>query len=129
MRSNHQQRMAIAESCYGREFGWVVESPTGEALAELAECRSEDMFWDSYLVIPSKNHPETVTPEFWHPACHQFRNRRFTDHIVESFGHFDPSSGRVTLRSLYIDINPTLFDKCRAPIRYIRILRRMDKAR
>jgi len=126
--TNHSERIAIAESCYGRDYGWTVESPDGESLADLVECRTEEMFWDSYRVIPAAAHPETLTVEFWYPDCHRFRNRHFRNYTIDSFGHFDATSSRVTLRSLYLNAIPTLLDKLRSPIRWYRISRRMNSA-
>jgi hypothetical protein len=125
---SHRQRLAIAESSYGRDCGWYVESPAGEFLAELVEWRGAEMFWDSYSVVPIAGHSETLTQQFWYPARHRFRNRQFRDFVVNSFGHFDPSSARVTLRALYLPVTLNLIDKFRAPLRYWRLSRRINRS-
>lgn len=113
-----QLKDEILRSNYGRECGWLVLIE-GQPVAELSDCRSEEMFWDSYLVEPIGDHPETLTEEFWYPDVHQLRNIRFTEFTVDAFGSFEPESNRVTLRLAYIRIPP---DPPPPPTRWERIL-------
>jgi hypothetical protein len=121
--TSHHDRVAIAESRYGRDCGWYVESNKGERLAELIDCEWAEMFWDSYRVVPIAGHEESLTEEFWYPDCHKVRNRVFDTFVVETFGHFNPTTQRVALRSLYLPVTLTLRDKMRAPLRCWRVSR------
>ncbi len=45
----YARRLRIWETDFGRDSGWVIERQ-GETIAILTEWRSEEMFWDSYLL-------------------------------------------------------------------------------
>ena len=113
-------RMAIVDADYGRDFGWHVLSSNGEPVAMLTDCAAADMFWNSYLVTPLTDHTSILTEGFWHPDCHRIRNIRYPDFVIETFGHLDTDSNRVTLRSTYIKIDFTWLDRARAPLWFLR---------
>ena len=113
-------RMAIVDADFGRDFGWYVLSSDDQPLAALTESVSAEMFWNSYLVTPLAGHDVTLTEAFWYPDSQRIRNIRYPNFVVETFGHFDCESNRVTLRSTNINVEFSWLERLRAPLWFLR---------
>ena len=105
----YERRLRLIETDCGRDSGWYVERD-GVRLALLSDCRSEEMFWDSYQLEPLTDDEalnRSLLSDFWEGAeWHNvyFRNREFPELTVS--GAF-PSGmpfqkpGRLMIRGLY----------------------------
>ena len=104
----YRRRLAIWESNYGRNGGWVVEY-RGESVAVLTDVRFEEMFWDSYQFdITTGNEvlcQRLLTHEIWESEHSEiaWRSRQFGDVVRSAFPAagvpFLPS-GRILIRGL-----------------------------
>ncbi|PHQ34000.1 hypothetical protein CEE69_16990 [Rhodopirellula bahusiensis] len=113
-------RFAIVDANYGREFGWHVLSDSDEPIATLTDPQFADMFWTAYTLTPVDGHAVTQSEGFWHPDCHRIRNLGFPNFIVDTFGHYDPETNRVTIRFDYINVDFTWPDRFLAPLWFLR---------
>jgi hypothetical protein len=108
----YARRLRIWETDFGRDSGWVIERQ-GETIAILTEWRSEEMFWDSYLMeivaADSGLRAQMLTKEFWARAESEglvWRNREFGDIAKYAFPGLSPfpEPGRLIMRGLYLSI-------------------------
>ncbi|WP_146390361.1 hypothetical protein [Allorhodopirellula solitaria] len=113
-------RLSIVDADYGRDFGWHVLSPAGDPVAKLSDPEFTDTFWTSYVVTPIAGQDETLTAAFWSVDCHRIRNIAFPCCLVDTFGHFNIATRRVTLRSAYIRVQFSWFDRIRKPLWFVR---------
>lgn len=92
-------------------MGWYVMRD-GKRLAELTDCRWEEMFWDSYQVTPLTDDPrlnQSLLTDYWDwesPLAEgtYFLCREFPEYGVPIFfpsGDPTREPGRVILRGLY----------------------------
>jgi hypothetical protein len=115
---DRRRRLAILETNYGREAGWLVEYHGG-TLAILTEPRFEDMFWDSYRIQPvatddEDRHRILCDRDWWGRCEFVFRSRQFDQCAKDAFPALDPfpEPGRVKMRGLYLQIqSPTPWEK------------------
>lgn len=104
IRKRSERAAILAESNYGRNFGWLIEYKE-EIIGELNNCIWERMFWDSYKVIPYKTQYEGLLfdREEWHKYEFKLKNK-FTLEYCEPFYGFDQdlldSEKRLTTRGL-----------------------------
>src|SRR5262249_17946721 len=115
MRLRHYfQRLRIWETNYGRDTGWILEL-AGKPVAVLSECRSEDMFWDSYRIEPIAEDPSTQqmisSERFWTTsdwARLTWRNRMFDVLPLAPFPAGTPmrQPGRLIVPGLYLPVPP-----------------------
>lgn len=110
-------KLSIAEADSGRFFGWYVES-SESTLAKLVEPQFRDMFWYSYKIIPLEGHQETLTADFWFPNCYLFRNCRYIEFTIKSFGHYEEGLQRVSVQGLCIPIKFNIIEKIWCLLRY-----------
>jgi hypothetical protein len=103
----------LAESNYGRNFGWYIEL-NGEIIGELIKCRFEDMFWDSYEIIPKDSIHEKILFDsdkiLEHPF--KFKNKRLDEYAENAFLAGDQNllltKKRLVVRALYLTNNNIL---------------------
>jgi hypothetical protein len=95
---------SVQQSDFGRSDGWYIELD-GEVLGELIDCRQEDMFWDSYAIIPANDSSNEILAQedLWDACRFSFRNKKtavYAAHAVSS--EMPQSNGRIAMRGLYI---------------------------
>jgi hypothetical protein len=93
----------LRKSNYGRLDGWYIELD-GEVQGELVDYQFEDMFWDSYQVIPKDDLSNEILlrQALWYGCKFKFRNKR-TAQIVKALpGGSGVLNGRVSMRGLYL---------------------------
>jgi hypothetical protein len=84
--------------------GWFIEFD-GEIVGELIEYRQEDMFWDSYRIVPKNELSEKIISqkELWDKCKFRFKNKRNSIYANGAFSSGQPKAdGRVMMRGLYI---------------------------
>jgi hypothetical protein len=122
-------RLQIAESGYGREYGWYVERD-GQQLATLTEPTAADMFWVRYRVEPASQEPEIVTrlfeDDYWCSPKYMFRSRQFSQHVLEAMGPVEPDHCHATMRFLYIDASFSVWERIRFFWRLWKAQRRLE---
>jgi len=109
--------ISIWESDNGREYGWYLKI-NNIIVAEFVDAIGFDIFWDSYSIIPIKNlHQSEIMlddPIFWqniYAKNFSVENKIIKYKTSRVIFSFDPSTKRVSVRSLYIPSRkPTLFD-------------------
>ena len=91
----------LAESNYGREFGWLIELD-GVVLGELVDPKFEDMFWTSYQVILKKEKNRMIV--FDPTQLFVFRNKVLLETVDSAFTAIGTSIGdeRISIRGLYL---------------------------
>jgi len=67
----------LRRSNFGRMDGWFIEFD-GEIVGELIEYRQEDMFWDSYRIVPKNELSEKIIAqkELWDKCKFRVKNKR-----------------------------------------------------
>jgi hypothetical protein len=107
------RRLRILQTDYGRASGWYVERD-GRRLAALTDAREEEMFWDSYRLVPLTDDvgevAELYSDGFWddHKRL-TFRSREFGEVPPNAFpggkaGTALRATGRVCMRGLYLAV-------------------------
>jgi hypothetical protein len=105
----YEFRLRVFETNYGRHMGWYVMREC-KRLAELTDCRWEEMFWDSYLVTPLTDDPrlnQSLLTDYWNSPEAEgtyFLCREFPEYGISFYlPAADPTRepGRVILRGLY----------------------------
>ena len=118
MNTAREQRLRIFETDCGRTGGWFVEHK-GRRIAELTDCRYDDMFWDSYAITaltddPAEREQILASPDFW-LACECVYRSKLFDCVVEHalpVGLPFPQPGRLKIRGLYLLISrPTGWER------------------
>ena len=104
MKLKSLSRPSLRTSNFGRLDGWCIEWD-GEVVGELTDCRQEDMFWDSYQIIPKDHLHQEIAfrQDLWDGCKFRFKNRANLTYVDDAFSSVDPiSDGRVMMRGLYI---------------------------
>lgn len=100
----------LAESDYGRDYGWYIEFE-GEVIGELVNPKFEDMFWDSYKIIPSdeKYNDLLFSESEWLKCEFKFRNKELNEYASGAFPAGSQNNllkkNRVLMRALYLHGN------------------------
>lgn len=111
---SYERRLRIWETNYGRDAGWHIER-RGEVIAVLTDWRWHEMFWDSYemeiVASDADLRRRMQTREFWAVAESEgltWRNREFGELAEFAFPSLTPfpEVGRLTMRGLYLPIEP-----------------------
>ena len=102
--------MNLKKSNYGRNYGWnIIYNST--VIAELINCKSEDMFWDSYeLKILEKEHEKQIQNfDNWKELIIKNKELDFVvnDILVSTSldEYFENKTDRISIRNLYIKQN------------------------
>lgn len=112
----YQRRLRLIETNCGREAGWFVVRGD-ERIAELSDCRWEEMYWDSYLITPTTNDADlnaALLGTFWESedwVSVHFANREFPNLIVaDAYPAMTPfyEPCRLVLRGLHFCPFPRL---------------------
>lgn len=95
-------KFAVVASDYGRSGGWVAEIDS-DPVAELSDCRYEDMFWESYCISGTGTAAGCLqSDEFWNRNI-VFRSKLFPGTAVTGcIARWRPDEQRLVVRSLYI---------------------------
>lgn len=104
------RRDMLLRANYGRDAGWYVERE-GRRVAELDCTRREEMFWDSYRIVPicediNEQRQMLVDKLYWLNADVEFRSRA-ADEVAEcAFIASDvfTEDGRLLVRALYFPL-------------------------
>lgn len=97
------------ESKNGRDAGWNVEID-GRPVAKLSDCKSSDMFWDSYRLEVLEDAPkrgDLGSDSFWGEGRSCLRNRRFGEiapNAIVRVPESDPT--RIFVRGAYLEARP-----------------------
>lgn len=95
----------LAQSNYGRNFGWYVEFE-GKVIGELVDPRSEEMFWDSYRVICTDASSEAALRDnsHWNECRFRYRNKVLGEYANGFCGGSQPfiRDQRILMRGLYL---------------------------
>jgi len=95
----------LAASCGGRKFGWFIEW-NGAVVGELIDCQYDEMFWDSYQIIPASKEAWRIlnTADYWYSGQFRFRNKILDEFAEYPFcaGSGILADGRVLMRGLYL---------------------------
>lgn len=100
----------LAESNYGRDDGWYIEFE-GEVIGELVHPKFENMFWDSYKIIPSdeKYNDLLFSESEWLKCEFKFRNKELNEYASGAFPAGSQNDllkkKRVVMRALYLHGN------------------------
>lgn len=122
----YRRRLAIWESKYGRNGGWIAEY-RGHSIVVLSDVRFEEMFWDSYLFEISTDNTSLrerlLTTEFWVNEISEitWRSRQFGDVVQTVFvaGNVFLPCNRILVRGLYLPIpDPWPWDKMLLGLRW-----------
>jgi hypothetical protein len=118
MEDPNELRRRIIESNYGRDGGWVVEYE-GQPVAILTDCRSLEMFWDTYKIDVVTPDPRVrddllTNPSFWNPRSIVWRSRLFGLVAPLAFvagdgirtRPFTTDGGHLIVRALYLKPPP-----------------------
>ena len=106
------RRRRLLETNYGRKCGWWIEVE-GRRIARLEDPRFEDMFWDSYRLLPLTDHPEDRRllhcKDFWDACKAVYRNCEFDEVVPGAFASGSAEirlreTGRLAVRGLYLDL-------------------------
>lgn len=132
-RTTRERRLRAFETGYGRTAGWYVELD-GRRLAQLVNCRREEMFWCSYQILPMTDSPaERIllfqSNEFWHTRPLRYRNCELGDLIDYALAGSLVPGNRITMRALYLRIDPpSSWERFRLLCRRIRRVARHARA-
>ncbi len=98
---------ALLDSRNGKIFGWYIELDA-EILGELTNCKSEDMFWDSYDIIPINDaaKEKLQNREPWDLCKFKYKNKKNGRYSENAFcpitnEQFDITN-RIQMRGLYL---------------------------
>ncbi|NLE03237.1 MAG: hypothetical protein GX638_00340, partial [Crenarchaeota archaeon] len=94
--------MELLKSNFGREYGWILEL-NGHPVAELDDCRHDDMFWYSYRITCRSKDDQAIAfnSVHWEKNEFKFVNRITGDRVDQVIAGNAPdyiSNGRVLLR-------------------------------
>lgn len=92
---------------YRNEFEWYIEF-NGELIGELINCKNEDMFWDSYEIVPinDSTKEKLLNRDLWELCKFNYKNKHTLVYAENAFPsiqdeHFDLTK-RIYMRGLYI---------------------------
>ena len=101
------RKKVLQRSNYGRDYGWYIFHEE-KVIGELVDCRTEEMFWDSYRVIHYGEVELIIlkTSQHWEEAAFTFKNRKISAFAGHAFGNYEGyTSGktdRILMRGLYL---------------------------
>ncbi|BDS11383.1 hypothetical protein [Aureispira anguillae] len=107
IKEKSERAALLAESNYARNFGWYIEL-NGEIIGELIKCRFEDMFWDSYEIIPQNTAAKKILfdSEKLLNSDFRFKNKRLNEYAPNAFlggsQNLLLTKKRIIVRALYL---------------------------
>ncbi len=100
-----RSKKELKRSNYGRDFNWFIEYK-GEIIGELTDCRSVDMFWDSYTIKATNKKWRKVLScsEYW---CYfKYKNQYYEQYANSAVSEMKRSpinlEERIKIRGLYL---------------------------